>query len=90
MSERNSVYKILKAIDTSSGRGDFDVERDLDLDKLKISDYRRELIIESLVEFGYVEGITISNDIYRDSSIKAEAPRLTSAGIECLKNSSFR
>ncbi len=90
MSEKNSVYKILRAIDTSSGRGDFDVERDLNLDKLKISEYRRELIIESLVEFGYIEGITISSDIYRDSVIKAEAPRLTSAGMECLENSSFR
>jgi len=90
MSERNSVYKILRAIDASSGGKDFDVERDLNLDKLKISEYRRELIIESLIEFGYVEGIVISNDIYRDSSIKVEDPRLTSAGMECLKNSSIR
>lgn len=85
MSEKNSVYKILKAINNSFEKQDFNFERDLDLEELKISDYKRELIIESLVDFGYVEGITVFHDLYRDSSIKIEYPRLTSAGMECLK-----
>ena len=91
MSRTNSVYQILKAIDISFKNQDFNFERDLDLKKLKISDYRRELIIESLVDFGFVEGITVSYDMYRDSYINIKDPRLTSAGTNYLeKNSSMK
>ena len=56
----NSVYQILKAIDVAFENQDFNLERDLNLEKLDISEHRRTQIIDELYKNGYIEGLSVS------------------------------
>lgn len=60
MSHMNSVYQIIKAIDVAFENKNFDLERDLNLEKLKISEHRRTLILEAISNSGYIEGLPVS------------------------------
>jgi len=80
-----SVYQILKAIDISYENQDFNLEKTLNLEKLKISEHRRRLILENLLNSGYMEGLKFSRCLGGAVGINVSSPRLTLAGMDYLE-----
>lgn len=85
MSYSTSIYQVLKAIDVAYENNDFNFETTLDITKLNISKTRLELILENLVNDGYVNGISIRRDCSGNAIIAIGTPRLTTAGLIFLE-----
>ena len=85
MSYSTSIYQVLKAIDVAYENNDFNFETTLDITKLNISKTRLELILENLVNDGYVNGISIRRDCCGNAIIAIAPPRLTTAGLIFLE-----
>ena len=84
----NSVYQILKAIDVAFENQDFKLERDLNLEKLNLSKHRRTLILETLSDNEYIEGISVAYNHSYITNQKISSPRLTLLGRDYLENNS--
>jgi len=80
-----AVYQILKAIDISYENEDFDYKTTFDLEKLKISEHRLNLILENLLNSRYIQGLGISISASGFVSISINSPRLTLSGINYLE-----
>ncbi|MDP0506858.1 MAG: YjcQ family protein [Fusobacterium sp. JB019] len=80
-----TVYRILKIIDLSRDKEDFNFDKEFDLEKLEIDEKRFEDILETLNENGYIKGIKISRSINGASTISISSPRLTLDGMEYLE-----
>lgn len=80
-----SVYQILKTIDLSYENRDFNYERTFNLEKLKISEHRLDLILENLLNSGYIQGLGISRSASGFVSRSVSSPRLTLAGMDYLE-----
>lgn len=90
MQNSTSIYQILKAIDVSYENNNFNFEETLNLEKLKISERRLNLILEGLINDNLINGFSIEN--YGDDTIpeiiEVSTPRLTIAGMDYLENNS--
>ncbi len=82
-----SVYQILKAIDVSYENQDFNYEKTFDLEQLKISEHRLELILESLLNDEYIQGIKF-HKFDQGGGVIAGIPELTLTGMNYLENNS--
>jgi hypothetical protein len=82
-----SVYQILKAIDLSYENQNFDLEKTLNLARLKISKHRLDLILESLLSDGYIQGIKF-HKFDQGGGVIAGIPELTLRGMDYLENNS--
>lgn len=80
-----TVYRILKIIDLSRDKEDFNFDQEFNLEKLEIDEKRFEDILETLNENGYIKGIKISRSISGSSTISFSSPRLTLTGMEYLE-----
>lgn len=89
MSSTTSIFQILKAIDVSYENKNFDYEKTFDLSKLKISKHRLELLLENLIDDGYINGLYVKRDISGRAYITLHLPRLTSKGLLFLEENAF-
>ena len=85
MSTSITIFQILKAIDVSYEEKNFDFEKTFDLSKLKISSHRLDLLLENLINDGYITGLNVSRSIYGEASITVNNPRLTTQGLLFLE-----
>ncbi|MCF2628941.1 hypothetical protein I6E36_12720 [Fusobacterium mortiferum] len=85
MSTSITIFQILKAIDVSYEEKNFDFEKTFDLSKLKISSHRLDLLLENLINDGYIIGLNVSRSIYGEASITVDTPRLTTQGLLFLE-----
>lgn len=83
-----SIYQILKAIDVSYENNDFDFNRTFDLKKMNISSHRLNLLLENLINDGYINGLFIKFDLYNNPLITISNPRLTTTGLLFLEENS--
>lgn len=88
MSTSTSIFQILKAIDVAFEEKNFDYDSTFDLNKLNISEHRLELLLENLVNDGFIDGISISRSLYGDANIAISTPRLTTSGLLYLEENS--
>lgn len=88
MSTSTLIYNILKAIDLAYENQNFDFNTTLSLDTLEISEQRLILLLENLVDDGYIQGITIKRSIGGEPFISINVPRLTNAGLLYLEDNS--
>lgn len=84
-----TVYRILKIIDLSRDKEDFNFDKEFDLEKLEIDEKRLEDILETLNENGYIKGIKILRSVNGPSTISISSPRLTLAGMEYLEENTI-
>lgn len=89
MSTTTSIFQILKAIDVSYEERNFDFCKTFDLSKLKISEQRLELLLENLIDDGYINGLSLSRDISGQAYLKIDTPRLTTQGLLFLEENAF-
>ena len=89
MSTSTSIYQILKAIDLSYENQDFNFETTFDLKKLNISQQRLELLLENLIDDGFVKGITGVRSFNRQIRFSIATPRLTTDGLLYLEENSI-
>lgn len=85
MSYSTSIYQVLKAIDISYEKDNFDFKTTLDITKLNISKRRLELILENLSNDGYIIDINVRRDSGGNAIIAIGTPRLTTAGLIFLE-----
>lgn len=88
MSTSTSIYQILKAIDVSYENNDFDDETTFDLEKMKISKQRLDLLLENLINDGMINGLYLDRDLYGEVSMSISTPRLTNSGLIYLEENS--
>lgn len=88
MSTSTSIYQILKAIDVSYENKNFNYEITFDLKKMEISKHRLELLLENLIDDGYIQGLKIARDLKGNPTISIGLPRLTTAGLIYLEENS--
>lgn len=88
MSLDSTVFQILKAIDVAYENNNFNLEETLNLEKLKISERRRELLLDELKNNGYITGISVVRAVGGYSAISINNPRLTLTGMDFLENNS--
>lgn len=84
-----SIFQILKAIDVSYEEKNFDYKKTFDLSKLNISEHRLELLLENLIDDGYINGITIRRIANGQTAISIHLPRLTTQGLLFLEENTF-
>lgn len=89
MSTSTSIYQILKAIDLSYENQDFNFETTFDLKKLNISQQRLELLLENLIDDGFVKGITGVRSFNGQIRFSIATPRLTNDGLLYLEENSI-
>ena len=80
------VYVILKSIDESFENDNFSLENTLNHNKFKISEKRLFAILEDLISYGYITGISIKFTLSQNTNVSINRPRLTLLGIEYLEN----
>ena len=80
------VYMILKTIDESFENDNFSIESTLNHNKFKISEKRLLVILEDLILYNYITGISVKYGLSGKTSISINRPRLTLMGIEYLEN----
>ncbi len=83
-----SIFQILKAIDVSYERQNFDYDKTFDLEKLKISKQRLELLLENLIDDGHIKGLIVKINSYNNPLITCSNPRLTTSGLLFLEENS--
>ena len=83
MSYSVNIYQILKIIDLSYENSYFSEEL-FNLEKLAISRQRLHLILENLINSGFITGISIKRTSY-NSRIVYSCPRLTTEGMLFLE-----
>ncbi|MGL4874908.1 MAG: YjcQ family protein [Clostridium sp.] len=88
MSTSTSIYQILKAIDFSYENNNFKYETTFNLEKLKISKQRLELLLENLTIDNYIQGISIKRDSNGNAIVCIGKPRLTNSGLIYLEENS--
>ena len=81
-----AIFQILKAIDVAFEKQNFDLKETFNLGKLNISEHRLILILENLVNYGYIDGIKISYSLNNQPLISISYPRLTLSGMDFLEN----
>lgn len=88
MSTSTNIYQILKAIDLSYENQDFNFEKTLDISKMNISSHRLDLLLENLVNDGYIQGLKFSRSLSGTPFYSLNCPRLTTAGLIYLEENS--
>lgn len=89
MSTSTSIFQILKAIDVAFEEENFDYDSTFDLSKLNISKHRLELLLENLIQDGYIKGIRVHRSIYGEALIETfQKPSLTTSGLLYLEENS--
>ena len=88
MSIYTTIYQILKSIDVSFENQNFNYETTLDINKLKISEHRLHLLLDELIEKGYIKGISVHYSLSGYSGLSINNPRLTLDGLDFLENNS--
>ena len=80
-----NLYQVLKAFEIASCNNNFDYEKTLDLEQLKITENELLIIIDNIIDSGFIKGIII---IPGCSGFKAINPHLTNLGYDFLENNS--
>lgn len=88
ISTSTNIYQILKAIDLSYENDNFNLDKTLSIDKLKISFQRLILLINNLEKDGYIEGLSIQAIANDQPCISINKPRLTTKGLLFLEENS--
>lgn len=82
-----SVYQILKTIDISYEKQNFNLKNTFNLDKLEISEQRLNLILKNLLNDGYIQGIKFI-EFDQGGGIIVGVTELTSRGMNHLETKS--
>lgn len=86
MATSTTIFQILKAIDLSYENQNFNFETTLDLEKMKISQHRLDLLLENLINDGYIQGIKVVRCSGGSPLVSIGLPRLTNAGLFYLED----
>ena len=79
-------FQILKAIDVSYEKQNFNLKETLNLEKLGITEHRFNLLLENLVNNDFLTGLNPSRTIDGSYTWSINSPRLTSTGLDYLEN----
>ena len=89
LSSSTSIFQILKIIDVKYENQNREYKNFFDLEKLKISNHRLTLLLENLLNDGYINGITFSGNLHGDVHYFLANPRLTTKGLLFLEENTF-